>query len=434
MEYTTKQIWDYLQRKVNTTYEIFKAFFGEERVDLQPTSMINTYERQKVIIERYILTQSIEEDNNSDNSENFIVGKDEDGDTIYNISESTLERLDERYAKTQYSIYVWWDKVKVTNEFDKFVFIQDLYAKIPLTFEGTIPYESVGFYLNRATYPEIQFRSNYMHSHIPAIPRTNFSSFESPCLGRGPIINTIMTLKSNYDETIWMLFCQELDTYVTVESIAGGPWHKLESIGAMTLNRTLGYGYTIYLSEVLQNPADVIIVKIKRHLKDFIKYYLEKGHLSICYQYGQYTVGTPYYDFMVDISNAFIEFYNCTLSKNFYSWEMLLERNILKKVIIKNGNFYISRPSSSFFSGNIQQYQNKFVLTFKGKGIFTKILPQDKEEEDNNSLIIEHNLAMFLLDHILKVINYRYKNKHANEHTEKGGEDSSTAHTRVFYL
>lgn len=35
MQYTTNQLFDTLYERVNTVYETFKGFFGEERVDLQ---------------------------------------------------------------------------------------------------------------------------------------------------------------------------------------------------------------------------------------------------------------------------------------------------------------------------------------------------------------------------------------------------------------
>lgn len=57
-------------------------------------------------------------------------------------------------------ILVWFPEVKVTNEYNKSVYIQDLYAKVKIDTEGQL----IGkFYLNRATYPLSHMQAGYMH-------------------------------------------------------------------------------------------------------------------------------------------------------------------------------------------------------------------------------------------------------------------------------
>ena len=57
-------------------------------------------------------------------------------------------------------ILLWFPQVKVTNEYNKSVDIQDLYAKVKINTEGQL----IGkFYLNRATYPLSHMRVGYMH-------------------------------------------------------------------------------------------------------------------------------------------------------------------------------------------------------------------------------------------------------------------------------
>ena len=69
-----------------------------------------------------------------------------------------------------------------------------------------------------------------MHSHISSIPFGNFTFFQSPCTGSGPINNTICSLSRDFDANLWRLFCLELSKYVEVESIAGTPYHRLEGL------------------------------------------------------------------------------------------------------------------------------------------------------------------------------------------------------------
>ena len=54
MQYTIKQVWDHLHEKVKDTYDIFKSFFGEEHVDLQPHSAFLTFENNKDSIGLYM--------------------------------------------------------------------------------------------------------------------------------------------------------------------------------------------------------------------------------------------------------------------------------------------------------------------------------------------------------------------------------------------
>lgn len=413
MQYTIKQVWDHLHEKVKDTYDIFKSFFGEEHVDLQPYSASCTFENNKDSLRLYM---SIGKDTK-------VIRKDEKYGSVYDISEETLEDIEERYAYLTYNIFIWWDKVTVTNENDKSIDIQDLYAKVQINMNGTIPFENLGFRLNRATYSEIQFRSDYMHSHIQNIPKAGFSTFMLPCLGSGPIIQTIMTLKDGYDEAMWMLFCEELSRYVTVESLAGVPWKKIESIGARIPDRTY-YVHTIWKRPNILCGNSCHVTILMEHLKDFIKYYLENGHLSISYQYGYYTIGTPYFDYIIDISNAFINFYNSYLNTFFPDPHTLFAMSLIKKRVITNGKFYTSAYNSDFYSGNLDIYQDKYVLTFKGKRILTKILPQEKNDDDvHASIILDNEFALYILSKILHVINYRY-----------GKQKDSASHARAIYL
>lgn len=322
-----------------------------------------------------------------------------------------------------YIIYVWWPSVLVTNEYNRSVSIQDLYAKIRINSEGLIPFECPGFQLNRATYPKDQFLSGYLHSHIRDIPKNDFTEFLNPCLGSGPIRNTINTLKTDYDIAEWMLFCQELSMYVTVESIAGGPWRRMENIGSSTVaSNYINYDfnvphfcYPLFFTNIMQ--------------KEFIQYYLTNGHLSLSFQKGQFICGMPYYDFIIDISNAFISYCNSIFFTE-RDKENLFSHDILKQLLVSNGKFYLTRNNNDTNNQNLDRYRNKYVLTFKGKKIYTTIT----EVSIDNSFpvtVINYSIAMDILRNILKVINYRYKNEHNNNNT---ASDSPKTCQRTVYI
>ena len=269
MKYTINQLYEDLHQKVFYVYNVFIGFFGEENVDLQLPYTKDIFRKEL----KSILTEDLTNSNVND-------------DTEIEITDAKLRKIHRYYDDRRAVIYVWWKKVTVTNEYDKSIDIQDLYAKIELQLDGRIPFENRGFLLNRATYSSEQFCSGYMHSHINIIPKDHFEIFQPPCLGRGPINGTITTLKSEYDETTWMLFCQELSLYVTVESISGGPYRRLESVRG-SMQQLFSYKYCFQGTNLYQfNHFFTHSI-----FKDFIKYYIEYGHLTLSFNRGKFTYG-----------------------------------------------------------------------------------------------------------------------------------------------
>lgn len=409
MQYTVNQLYQHLFEKPLTIYDTFKGFFGKDFVDMQYE--MGDEKKVKSYLFIHISDKIVEE--------NF--------DTPYEVTEECLKNIENTYKDRRFIIYVWWPRVTVTNEYDRSVNIQDLYAKIEIQNDGCIPYECSGFLLNRATYSREQFVSDYMHSHIDGIPKDNFTRFLSPCLGKGPIRETISTLKNEYDEATWMLFCQELSMYVTVESIAGGPWKKMETIG----DKSLSYEYIKY---TLYDTSKKYFISIftNENLKDFIQYYLKHGHLSLRYVNGMFTYGMLYYEYIIDISNAFIDFYNKYLKSTARKLEDCFTYKLLKSVIVVNGKFY-KEGNDSINAASLNNYQNKLVLTFKGKEIRTKITDINYDSSEAfYTTVIANNLAMYILQRILRTINFRYQNEHNSKHERN--QRVASACERIFYL
>lgn len=402
MKYTINQIHDILYKKTLEVYDVFKDFFDEPYVDLQ----IIQADAFKTILRDYMSN---------------IQGSGEEG---YEITNEDFRNLEASMNDIKSLIYIWWPNVTVTNENDKSVVIQDLYAKIEVRLDGTIPPEYIGFTLNRATYPAQQFESNYLHSHIREIPKNNFSTFMSPCLGSGPIKDTILTLKNESSEEMWMLFCEELSMYVTVESLNGGPWKHLENIGALEeLGSHTGYDFN-------KASRDVFAIEFpgNENLRGFLKYYLEKGHLQLSFMNGKFTCSMPYHEYIIDVSNAFIDYFNSHLKTTKEALELYYSHELLYSVIFDNGKFY--KQGNNVSTQSLYAYQDKFVLTFKGKCITTKIL----ESSDSNVLhtvtIIDNSFAMFVLKRILRTINYKYR----NGYNERRDQNPSTVGKRVIYI
>lgn len=393
-------------KEVYQVYKVFQDFFGEDSVDLQGLPDDDT-----------IALRFDEHD----------IPMREDG-SCYEAHGNTFNNIIGGFSNTRPFILVYWPRVRITNENDKSIVIQDLYAKIELDAKGYIPTENKGFTLNRATYSMEQWACSYMHSHVSSIPKGNLTSFQSPCLGTGPIKETINSLRAHisegFDETKWMLFCHELSLYVTVESLVGIPYNHLENVH---LNNVLSsYGkYNENYGTALDNFNKVLPLI---ELKEFILYYLHNGHLAINYQNGVFKVGMSYFDYMIDISNSFIEYFNSHFDSKLIA-QQCFDYHVLYHSIASNGHFF--DPNSLNLIPDVSQYVGKKVCTFKGRDITLRIMEPSKEESQKTT-VLNHGLAMYILNNILKIINYRY----TNEYTRQQGTAAlpATIGQRVYYI
>ena len=398
MEYTINEFREEVLHQVYEVYRIFQDFFGEEYTDLQD---LPSDARILSTFEDYGITES------------------EQGG-VYTGEDSRWEGAKSALSNWVCYILVWWPHVTVTNEHDKSVDIHDLYAKVKVTREGTIPYEYRGFELTRTTFSKIQYSEGYIHSHTPRFHR--YPPFEDPCLGTGPIRRTILDLKSNNEEALWMLFCHELSRYVTVESLAGGPYIRLESLGKG--NRCSDYrGYERDIRSI-EDMEETISWGI---LKPFIKYYLENGHLVFNYIDNQFQPGIPYHEFIIDISNAFIDFCNHHLNIP-DAQKRSIANKVLRSVKVANCSFYTTSNGD-----NELRYEGTYLLTFKGEEKCLHIL--NTEESSEMALVLNNSIALSILNRILKVINFRYGNNQPQLGTCTAGQ-TNTAPTgkTVYYL
>ena len=405
MNYTINELKFEIFQDVYVVYEIFQNFFGERYTDLQN---IPTDESIAEALSTLDITGN---------------------DGVYSLTRAQFNNVKHNYSTLRPFILVWWPSVTVTNENDRSVEIQDLYAKVALTMEGTIPWENTGFQLIRTSFPEIQYRDGYLHSHVPSF--RDIPAYSNPCLGTGPIRNTIGELKRGYEEALWMLFCQELSLYVTVESLTGGPYFRMETIGG---NKLLS-GFMRYENasslESIQTRHHISANKIplfKSILRHFIAYYIEHGHLSFSFADGKFVPGMPYFDYMIDVSNAFISFFNKHGRQEYV--DELFNQDIMVKSLVSNNKFYKNDTPLR----HDYPHEGEYMLTFKGQEKNLRILREDNAHTEV-TLLLHQDIAMFILCNILKVINYRFKNEHSRN-TESGAfqEGAPKTYQRVCYL
>lgn len=365
MLYTLETLHKAVFSKVYDVYEIFKSFFGEDYVDLQFPS----YYRR-----RYLIPSGI--------SEAELETTDIDQERFNAIVESIRIHCIP-------NILVWWPEVTVSNENGRSIQIYDLYASIQVDCDGNIPVDSYGFQLVRSTFTEDQYNSGYMHSHTPRV--SGLPHFEHPCLGRGPIRRTISALKGTFDEVNWMMFCSELALYVTVESIAGGPYIFMKDVGTYTIPLILNISEKYDRGKIKKYYDDIL---------DFARYYLTHNSLKLGFAEDSFQINIPAYELVMDMSNRFITWVN--ENKTAEDASAYYRDKIILRAAVKERKFFIARNSRNTNT----EYIGEKILTFKNQDIVLKII--ESTHDNSLSTILSQDIVNFIIQNIINILDYHY--------------------------
>lgn len=412
----------------NQILQFFQDFFGEGRVEMQG---FLTEDELYTYLSETPLGTLLEWSNIVDSSAYQNMNK-EDRDIINlfwtaegannetAVSDSALAKyflpiIKEKIANSRFNdlfILIYFPTVRITNEYDKYVDIRDLWLKVPFNWQG----KGKGYFgVNRSNYPLNQFQYGYMHSHVASIPRGNFENFQTPCTGRGPINSTLSTLAIGYDEAIWQLLCLELDRYVRVESIDGVPHRRLENIPAPEM----GDARDKFSMQALVGTVHYNNVFGKEQFKPFIEYLLKTKKLRFNYSNGSYGLGMSFIDAVVLISNEFISWYNTEYNKHTFdiSYADLVSLGVINECIITNGKVYIPRTFRRGSSNDYQSYIGEKICTFKGREITLTIdgVLSSEEESLNRTRILNLQYIEAIVCSILRILNYGYGREERSE-------------------
>lgn len=310
----------------------------------------------------------------------------------------------------EYTIIVHFPKVTVTNENNKSVDITELWVRVHLDPDGTI---NGIFEMIRSEVTEDQFRAGYSHSHLPGLNVDNYLYWHTPCLGTGPIRDTITSLCNNFSEDLWNLFCLELSKYVTVESILGVPYRYLDRIG------TGDYIIKPITFPIASFVPDIDIIElIKGIIESFIPYILQKRPFGFNYSNGSYGIAKSEYELLIILSNLFIEYYNSIPLENQMSKSTLF-KSILRKGTIYNGKLcYLISPNSNS-NINFEMLVGTEMFEFKGQTIRFNIISPDSHEDTNLITLLSLDAYSRIVNLILRTVNNRYGK------TSSDGSDTS---------
>lgn len=348
-------------------YEIFKSFFGETKVDFQVDKGF------KDAVETLIA----------------------EGENLEDTLNSPLLPL----CEFSYIILVHFPNVTITNEKDNSVDIHDLYVKVPLDYAGK---QAKRFEMIVTTFTKVLYESHYTHSHLPSGSLCNGKSyFQRPCLGEGPIGTTCTILRDENNENIWRLFCVELARYVTVESIAGVPYYRMEYIGRNNSNKEI----------IFSDTSCRISSEISFIIKEAIRNLINRKVFTFKYVNNTYSFADNDASLIRLISNEFIAIYNKRFNNKELSTNLneLVRAKILIKAVFYKGCFTeedSNRHSSHSLSTDV-------LFTFKNMPVKMRIIDTDTTIEPVYILNVKYiNVA---IRNILEFINYNYGQKYIKE-------------------
>lgn len=422
------ELYDSIMERPNQILQFFQDFFGEGRVDMQgfpskdefygnlSTRMIDSFITREEVINSTAYRNMSGEDQ-------LLVRTFWDNEEAWSYSVTTdavlaqyfLPIMREKLGNMVFNdlfILIYFPTVRITNEFDKYVDIKELWLKVPFNWQG----KGKGYFgVNRSNYPLNQFKHGYMHSHVSSIPRSNFENFQTPCTGRGPINSTLSTLAIGYDEAIWQLLCLELDRYVRVESIDGVPHHRLENIPAPEM----GDAKDKFSMQSLRGVVHYSSIFGREQFKLFIKYLLETKKIRFNYSNGSYGLGMSFIDAVILISNEFINWYNVEYNKHTFdiSYADLVSAGVINECIITNGKVYLPRQVRRGSSDYYQRYVGKKICTFKGREITLTIdgVLSPEEESLNRTRILNLQYIEAIVCSMLRILNYGYGRQERSE-------------------
>lgn len=416
--------------KIHQVYDVFKDYFDEERVDIQGIETLEQFKQRlfnKVyseIIGRVFIFESSTWNNTSEQDKEIIKALlNERVLATFICSDETAFKylfpfLLEKYGTSIYNetvyIIVHFPEVRVSNENDRYVDIKELYARVKVNGEGKI---QGTFGLARADYPISHIYADYAHSHIPGLTLEE-NQFKSPCLGSGPINRTICSLVEEGDLSSWMLFCRELDVYVTVESLSGIPHRKLEHITGDKKLRKIEQHFSTFRGRNYFRSFIRYGNFPREELKGFIIYLISKDIIKFSRSNGTYYLGMGFKDFIISVSNAFIDYVNNHVERTEYNKRMfsianLTYINMLKPYAIKDGIIYSIENRTGSLE-NTLALSGRTLFKFKDSEVKLNIYDDTSGDGNNTVYLLDPNFCDELLTYLIIYLNYANSKKYAN--------------------
>jgi len=280
-------------------------------------------------------------------------------------------------GEVAYTIVLHYPSLTVKNSRGGKLNMTDMYIKIQLSPLLNDTYQSQLFTGLRTSYTLAEFTSGYNFSHLSSQAST--TSFSHFCLGGTPFSTLCRTLAIEFNPHMFGLFLAQLESYLSWESLEGGPYKRMENI------HERGHYHSVSIS----GPDKV------KYYKD----YLASGHVPNV----ELNVN-PYYHTLVvveddDFRSAVTKV--VTNDNHLQFWDS--ERKVASDRSITNRRQTIDQY--------VRQHCTNSMFKFKGKDIkmvFTDI--QQKDEKDDKVKVAHQQILRYIVDSINKSLLNNIKN------------------------
>ena len=426
LENTIKSAHNKLVGAIPQVAADFIHYYGEERVDIKFSTSYDgslnlyTFDQYKdYILNQFNWTTALERVTQLNTINKFTLAK--LSGLIINDKLNITEKTFQEYTESEQNklldvilqilsiediltirlrgyITIYFPEVKITNENELSTTIYDMYARVLLNTDGTIV-QSPEFC--KATYTKAQWNKNYIHSHIRTLNKSEAYLWRDSCLGGGPLRTTIPSLMVDSNLELWPLFCLELDRYLQVESLKGGPYIRIEQLSNNTVTRKVKTLLNTYSN---RRYSSVYSTEEKELIKGFISYIIRNKVLPIVYTVKGYDIGLSPIDTIIKLTQAFTDYYNKEYTKQFpegISIQKLFDSNVLAHVTIENDLI----KYRGLVESSVSVLPNSFLFYFKGQPVKLKIKEEDVLR-DETPILLSDLVVSSIIYHILNTINH----------------------------
>lgn len=327
---------------------------------------------------------------------------------------STLEEFLEPYKGKLNNIFitVHFPEVTVENEKRKSTKIQDLYVRV------MFPRLYGGIWGTRTSFTPLQLQHGYVHSHLPSTHPSILGEFYRWCLGSGPLVNTIDTMRKlileKGDISIVPLMCMEIDNLTKVESLHGGPYNRLENMYAdndynMISGRyesLRGINFKTAGHSTLYNFVDVhayngLRANAKALLRIAMADYLQQGRIPMIIRDGNIVFNAKFTDILIDITNYI-------MSKASNKDALVLKSAIYE--VIPSGDSLYSRVSPEYRHALDTGWVGRKVFEFNGNPVTLKSVDDVNDGKQKGIKVFYPKFIFDILANYLDSINLMYTN------------------------
>lgn len=311
--------------------------------------------------------------------------------SYYPNSAFTIDSSDDYpYALSQ--IVIYFDKKTIKNEHNQEHNIYDTYFILNLLPKNVV--NTVGLIRSSLTKEEIN--TYYYHSHVNV---ENIGEVGKCCFGSSDLSTTFNALMLNRnkcnDKAYFKMFLMQLEIFLEVESISGGPYQNLQ---------------TLLPSTRIITSCESLNGKLPSILQEFIAYIAKNASLPFIsklniHQGTIIDIGMSFTQKVHFLTNLFIDF--CKYNKiNQYIWE-----DYFVKGQVFSDNVKLFNESDYSYDDNYLDYDGMtlYNLTFKGHNPYLSVIKSDNSIEEYPSIF-----NPIYIDRIFKIL-LRYINLNFNK-------------------